>query len=451
MSGRRFAKVLFAFALLSLTLYGIATAGTGEFASFNVRDFGAKGDGKTDDTKAIQAALDAAGKKGWSEQYPGSAYYVSSPVVFFPSGKYIISDTLQIRANMAGEGTAIIYQKKRDKDILSGTYVWRWQISGFTFVGGRNHLNIGNPNIDTGRIIIEKCAFYKAAEAAIRTRKGSNSTQISIRDCVFIHNDQVFINWCDMGSITDSWISTSKEMKNKAVIENHGSLMLENICGVPAVARENDQRWIDNYGSVTARNFRFGGEGAGFTAVVNFAPYDYTYPVNPSSVILDSCTVYSIGNPKRRAAIYLEQIPNQIIVRDSTGFCDIPVVKVSEKINLDTYFDNAEKRRASLRFYIDRDNVEVMDYNWELPEEMRPYQVNPIVAESKPKTGHWQRGTFIWNRNPEGHRTAKGFQKTKRRAEIEPIGWYCVKSGKPGIWLDVYGNFNRPFLPRITK
>src|SRR5208283_4668143 len=52
----------------------------------NVREFGATGDGKTDDTKAIQRALDAAGEvRG---------------VVFVPPGVYLCAD-LQMRSNTA--------------------------------------------------------------------------------------------------------------------------------------------------------------------------------------------------------------------------------------------------------------------------------------------------------------------------------------------------------------
>lgn len=47
----------------------------------NVKDYGAVGDGSTDDTAAIQQAIDAAGRYGG---------------VFLPSGRYSISDTLHI-------------------------------------------------------------------------------------------------------------------------------------------------------------------------------------------------------------------------------------------------------------------------------------------------------------------------------------------------------------------
>ncbi|HKO17937.1 MAG TPA: glycosyl hydrolase family 28-related protein, partial [Acidobacteriaceae bacterium] len=55
---------------------------------FNVKDFGAVGDGSTDDTTAIQAAITAALATA------GSAYNVVSTVVFFPYGKYKISAAL---------------------------------------------------------------------------------------------------------------------------------------------------------------------------------------------------------------------------------------------------------------------------------------------------------------------------------------------------------------------
>lgn len=60
----------------------IPTSEAKEPGALNVRDFGAKGDGKTSDTAAIQAALDAAGK--------------TEGTVYFPSGVYLCSD-LKVR------------------------------------------------------------------------------------------------------------------------------------------------------------------------------------------------------------------------------------------------------------------------------------------------------------------------------------------------------------------
>jgi hypothetical protein len=66
----------------------------------SVRDFGAKGDGYTDDTVAIQRAL--------SEVFP-VGFYVSSGVrrvLHFPAGVYLISDTLRVPpyATIRGDG-----------------------------------------------------------------------------------------------------------------------------------------------------------------------------------------------------------------------------------------------------------------------------------------------------------------------------------------------------------
>ena len=43
---------------------------------FDVKDFGAKGDSVTDDTAAIQAALDAAGKEPGSTVQMGAGTYI---------------------------------------------------------------------------------------------------------------------------------------------------------------------------------------------------------------------------------------------------------------------------------------------------------------------------------------------------------------------------------------
>ena len=58
-------------------------------ASLDVKRFGAKGDGKTDDTAALQAALDAAGND--------SPWGVRGTRILVPPGEYLVSSTLKVR------------------------------------------------------------------------------------------------------------------------------------------------------------------------------------------------------------------------------------------------------------------------------------------------------------------------------------------------------------------
>lgn len=424
------------FALLTLCWQPtIARANPAVPASFNVRNFGARGDGTADDTPAIRAAFAAAAKTTISIPTPGTAHHYSQNNVYFPNGRYRLTETLMPTANMVGEGNVILQQSDTEKDIVSSKSVWRWRIHGFTFLGGRHHLHIGNANRDSGRIIIDNCNFYNAAGTAIRIRKGSNSTQATITNCTVLNCDQVLVNWCDMTKFADTWVTTARTMKNKAAIENHGILLIEHMLGVPLVQAENDQRWIDNHGGLTCRNVRFGGEFAGMTIVVNWARYDATYPVIPISVVIDNCHVYALGNPARKSMVYCEEIPNQIIVTNNNGLPDLPMVAVSDKLDLDTYFDDALKRDPqTLKFSIGPEQVEVLFRNAQLPEQMRPFQTNQVWGNAPPTTGNWQRGTLIRKREPKGSVAAT-------TAGGELFGWYCVGSGTPGSWQPVRLNF----------
>jgi hypothetical protein len=56
----------------------------------NVKDYGAKGDGKTDDTAAINRAIADGGRCGPD---CGTSTIVPA-VVYFPSGKYLVSSPI---------------------------------------------------------------------------------------------------------------------------------------------------------------------------------------------------------------------------------------------------------------------------------------------------------------------------------------------------------------------
>lgn len=68
----------------------------------NVRDFGAAGDGKSDDTDAISAGIDAAYESGKTLYLPAGTYLISKPIRFTGHGLRIIGD-----GHLDGRGTTI--------------------------------------------------------------------------------------------------------------------------------------------------------------------------------------------------------------------------------------------------------------------------------------------------------------------------------------------------------
>ncbi|MCX8053738.1 MAG: glycoside hydrolase family 55 protein, partial [Armatimonadetes bacterium] len=76
--------------VLIFVLLVACSAGAEQLSQVNVRDFGAKGDGSTDDTAAFQAALDSLAEKGGT--------------VFVPAGVYLIKTHIRVPNNVTLEG-----------------------------------------------------------------------------------------------------------------------------------------------------------------------------------------------------------------------------------------------------------------------------------------------------------------------------------------------------------
>lgn len=412
-------------------LLGAGVLGTPDFASaqgvsvageLNVKDFGAVGDGSTDDTEAIRAAVAAAQNAKTGDQYPGSVWYATQPVVLFPPGAYRLSDTIRLGGydRLRGTGNPRLVQSDNDKDILLLDSAYKNLVEGLSFVDGRRAISINTHNLDTSQQVIRDCQFYGSHDCAIHTEE-SPSTLLVIEGCVFLACMSVLRNCCDKATLMDCWITSNQDMVGRAVIENRGVLHLERMLGVPLTNWEADQRWIDNWGTVACVRVRFGGEGAGFCAVNNYARYDSTYPINPNAIYLEDCQVYCIGNNARKAAIYCNEIPNMITVRNCHGIIDIPLVMVDAGLNLDTYFDEAAGRPDCCRYLIQDNSVAEV---WQrLPEQMRAWQtgLEPLKG-TRPNTGHRRRGDLVINQEP---------------GPLAPLGWVCTEPGTPGKWQDV--------------
>jgi hypothetical protein len=171
--------------------------------SFNVKDYGAAGDGVADDTSAIQAAIDAANTAGGGTIYFPSGDYKTDSQVTLQSdielrgdmnAKLLPSDTVPSYAYYAtgesniriqglvfeGTGTAFTAGTQRLLQIDSSSEV---QIHNCTFRKARNTAVVVD-NCDQGRMTgcLFEFSYYYGAEI----RDGSVSWVVS--DCIFYQN-----------------------------------------------------------------------------------------------------------------------------------------------------------------------------------------------------------------------------------------------------------------------
>ena len=92
---------------------------------FNVMDYGATGNNTTDDTTAIQSAINAVGSSGGTVVFPAGTYKISSPLV---------ADSNLILAGVS-DGASVIRQTSTTADALTGTDLTRLTIQDLTVQG----------------------------------------------------------------------------------------------------------------------------------------------------------------------------------------------------------------------------------------------------------------------------------------------------------------------------
>jgi len=337
----RFVLVLFISSLI-VCLYLQPVIADAQTGIFNVRDYGAKGDGSTDDTEAIKSALNAAQSASFSQQSTLGVYFTGGPSVVFPGGVYKISDEIGMGGFcVRGEYQATLLQTNPDKNILTSGYAWQYTIQNITFMGGKNQIEFHNPNLDTGQIVIDHCRFYNASGFAVYT--DVLSTKVDIKDCEFVQNAQTWFNKrSDQASMRDCWITTDNRVRDKAAIEHRGGrLTIENLCGVPLTGASG-LRWIDNYGTnLTLKQCRFGAEGGGFTTVYNFIKYaESTYG---NTIYFDDCLISANASYNANGAVLCKDIPNSIVFSKCQFIGGQPVI-LDKKIDLNNYFINTSPK-----------------------------------------------------------------------------------------------------------
>ncbi len=364
---------------------------------FDVRNFGALGDGTHDDTAAIQKALNAAsraeqfvlvGKMGgtfgpWGGDGPFSE-------VYFPEGTYRITGTLVYpgegangrKIALTGAGNAVISQESADKDIFYFSNVMRINMSGLTLKGGKEQLQIWTNNYDMSTVYFDNCKFLDAVGTAIVCRvpseKGKlvppytvswknglaeltaippgpgrgefwNSTLLEVSNSEFRNCARVTDISCDLAVIRDTKVITpEKQVGPVFLLSNQVYLLRVEGTG------SGEAYWIDLRSVVEAKALLF----------VNDCNFDSTNAwtlvrANPkpgyiSSALCIADTKVKSGGGADGAIVYLAEntSPNLLSLRNVTDTSGIHVQAVKYAAELSEK-DFAEKVRYYKQFSVD--------------------------------------------------------------------------------------------------
>ena len=145
--------------------------GFGDYVS--VKDFGATGDGVTDDTAAIQTALNYAVQ--------------GNKRIFFPQGQYVVTSTITVQASFSGQGFGMIGVGDGSSANSAATLVWKGNsVSGVVLhlVGccwsHIQNVNVASANIDTypylGAVFLD---------TYLSSGGSPGSSNVRFEDCIF--------------------------------------------------------------------------------------------------------------------------------------------------------------------------------------------------------------------------------------------------------------------------
>lgn len=161
-------------------------------AQTNVRDLGAKGDGATDDTAAIEKAIHEHG----SVSFPRGTYRITRTIEIplAESGFAALSGDGTARIVMAGSGPAFLFKGSHEGTAAPSSFkppVWEKErtpmVSGMEIVGEHAEADgieaIGTMQITLSRVVVRKCRH--AVHLTTRNRN------VLIADCHFYENSGI--------------------------------------------------------------------------------------------------------------------------------------------------------------------------------------------------------------------------------------------------------------------
>ena len=294
-------------------LKGSAALGIGGIAPFNIIDvthLGAVGDGQTDVSDVLQAAIDTLSQDGG--------------VVFLPSGRYIVSRSIEIRVDRVsligeGMGTTIIQLRDGVEEQVtgivrtgSGQVSRNVSVQDLTIDGNRQNQNPeqnhhygfycgGNPDQSHEDIICHRVEVMNCSGHGFAPHE--TTTRLHLIDCISHHNglDGVTIDGC-IESVVRGCISYVNDRHGFNIITNtRDSLFSENTAhnnGSNGITVQNGSRQNEIVNNTVYRN---AGEGISLASVEdNVVMSNYIYENGAYGIRLRGCPNTTITSNRLR-------------------------------------------------------------------------------------------------------------------------------------------------------
>ena len=323
--------------------------------SINVKEYGAAGDGSTNDTAKIQDAVAAVVSLTQAVSLPaGQAYLSTSPTLYFPPGIYIISAPIVLpqAIKIIGDNAILMPPSAAERTFAAFSFSTTYdvRIERMTFTAFDTAVEFPGGNLDSSRIVIDGCVFRSSNKGILL---GSVSTLTNIMNSKFYNNTMAIdILTSDSVTVKDCWISAGEMHSPEpgpgievrpCQIRNNGILHFENNRLVPAppAAGTIEPAWINNYAYVKAANLRQGGEPGSFTLINNFAGTAGLVSggsLQTAVIVKDSYCLAVYGNIYRvpngfvyaqPAAVRLIKVPNLTVVKNIVGLVDSKLIDCS--------------------------------------------------------------------------------------------------------------------------
>jgi hypothetical protein len=252
-------------------------------AVFNVKDYGAKGDGSANDTSAINNAITAASAAS------------GGGIVEFPKGTYKSSNTIHLKSNITMQldsGSTIVgasgtgYDKPESNQWDSyqdyghshfhNAMMWGDRLNNIAFTGsgtidGGDHLITGNPDSGQADKIISLTRCTNLTLSGITLRRGGHFAAL-INGCDHVTSDHLTI---DTASDRDGWniISTTNvTITNANISANDDALPFKSDYALGAKLPNGHVTVTDSHLSAGCCNaLMFGSETCGDFSDYNFS------------------------------------------------------------------------------------------------------------------------------------------------------------------------------------